>query len=138
MIAELKNIATLLASDPLTVQQVIAQLGAVTTDYGSNVLVAPNNPLFREAEVVRKVDLNTFDPLDTPANIHLTPVEPMPVAQLTGAFGAFHKYPARRKQLPTMVFDLDVGGQPCAVALIASIKDDQVVELTLRRDIRLE
>ena len=79
MIEELQSIATFLAHDPLTVREVVERLGTVIEDYGSNVLVTPNSPLFREANVVRQVDRTTFDPIDVPDHVILKPVGPLPV-----------------------------------------------------------
>jgi hypothetical protein len=137
MVEDLESIATLLARDPLTVRQVVERLGTVITDYGSNVLVAPSSPLFREANIVRQVDRTTFDPIDVPAHIYLTPAEPPLMDELASAFGTYREVPSLHEDPPELIFYLEMRGQPYAVALIARVQGDRAIELTLRRDIRL-
>lgn len=137
MIEELESIAALLARDPLTVRQVVERLGTATMDYGSNVLVAPSSPLFREANVVRQVDRTTFHPIDVPDHVYLTPAEPAPIAELSGAFGTYQEVPSVHEDPPELIFYLEMRGQPYAVALIARVQDERATEITLRRDVRL-
>ena len=138
LIEELESIATLLADDPLTARQVVERLGTVSEDYGSNVLVAPGSPLFREANVVRDVDRTTFDPVDIPDHLYLTPTVPPLVDALTAAFGMYDEVPSLHGEPPELIFYLEMRGQPYAAALIARVQDDRAVELVLRRDIRLD
>lgn len=137
MIEELESIAALLARDPLTAGQVVERLGTVTTDYGSNVLVAPSSPLFREANVVRQVDRTTFHPIDVPDHVYLTPATPTPIAELSEAFGTYREVPSLHEDPPELIFYLEMRGQPYAVALIARVQAECAVEITLRRDMRL-
>lgn len=137
MMDALQSLAALLASDPLTVAQVAARLGAVVTDYGSNVVVAPTDPVFAEANIARQVDRKTLDPVETPAFVILTPAAPVPLAGLTAAFGPSQEVPGPGDDPPELIFYLPMPGQPCAVALIARVRHDAAVRLTLRRDVRL-
>jgi hypothetical protein len=137
MVEELESIAALLARDPLTVRQVVERLGTATIDYGSNVLVAPNNPLFREANVVRQLDRATFHPIDVPDHVYLTPAEPTPVVELSHAFGTYREVPSLHEDPPELIFYLEMRGQPYAVALIARVQGEHAIEITLRRDMRL-
>lgn len=137
MLAALQALASLLARDPLTVDEVVEQLGTVTHDYGGNVLLKPRNPLFKEASVVRGIDSATLEPSNTPAHVTLTPVEPPSVNTLAQMFGAYRHIPAREKIAPQVIFYLDMPGQPYAVALIAEVREERAVKITLRRDRRL-
>jgi len=137
MLAALQTLASLLARDPLTVDHVIEQLGTVTHDYGGNVLLAPRDPLFKEANVVREIDLTTLEPSNTPAHVTLTPVEPPSVETLAQTLGTYAQIPAKEKIPPQVIFYLDMPGQPYTIVLIAVVKEDRAVKITLRRDIRL-
>ena len=68
----------------------------------------------------------------------MTPAEPPTVKALADAFGPYKKLPPMKKLEKKIIFYLDLTGQPYTVALMASIKDDLVEEITLRRDQRLE
>jgi hypothetical protein len=137
MLAALQALASMLARDPLTVNQVVEELGTVTHDYGANVLLTPHDPLFKEASVVRGIDLTSFEPTDTPAHVALTPVEPPTLETLIRTFGTHTRIPAEEKIPPQVIFYLDMPSQPCTVALIARIRKGRAVTLTLRRDRRL-
>lgn len=135
MLKALGALASFLARDPLTVAQVVAELGTVTHDYRPNVIVAPFNPLFREANVVRGIDLATRKHGDSPALVELVPAEPPAVEELEAAFGAYTPIPAEDKGvLPQAIFYLEMPEQPCMIALIAAVQGERAVAITLRRD----
>lgn len=137
MIPALRALASLLAADPLTVNEVSDQLGTVTHDFGANVMLAPRDPLFKEASVVRGIDPTTLKPSPTPAHVTLTPAEPPALETLTQAFGPATRVPAEEKIPPQAIFYLEMPGQPYTVALIAEVQQRRVTRITLRRDQRL-
>jgi hypothetical protein len=138
MLSAVKELASFLASDPLTVDQVIKHLGSLTQDYGSNVTIKPRDPKFKEAEVVREIGQTTLKSSNRPAFLSLTPVEPPTLVSLAAMFGPYKKIAAEEKNPAQVIFYLDQPGKPYTVALIGEIKADKVVRITLRRDVRLE
>lgn len=136
MVEELLSLASLLARDPLMVSEVIAHIGSVIHDYESNVLIEPSDSQFSEAHVVRNIDLETFEPIDTPSHVVLMLAEPIEVEDLTQAFGKYDRFEAEEKVPPQLIFYLDMTGQPYSVALIADVEVDRVIEITVRRDKR--
>jgi hypothetical protein len=137
MLAEIKELVSFLAGDPLTADQVITRLGTMIQDHGGNVSIKPRNPLFKEADVIREIDLKTLKPSNRPAHVSLTPVDPPALDSLTKAFGAYKLIPAEEKSLPQVIFYLDQPKRPYTVALIGELKGKRVVRIILRRDIRL-
>lgn len=137
MIEALKALAALLARDPVTAAEVVLHLGTVKTDYGTNVRIVPRSDLFQEANVVREINPETYEPMDVPRNVHLTPGQPVTLKQLSAAFGPYQEVPSLDEHDREVLFHLDMPGQPRPVALIARLKGRRCVELTLRRDIRL-
>jgi|WetSurMetagenome_2_1015567.scaffolds.fasta_scaffold125405_1 hypothetical protein len=137
MIAVLQELASLLARDSLTVDQIIAKLGTVLHDYGSNILVTTSNLLFKEANVVREINLATLEPSNAPAHVILTPAEPVSLKILARAFGEYKNVPAKEKIPSKVIFYLEMPGQPYSVALIAEVENSRALKITLRRDVRL-
>lgn len=138
MIAELQALAALLARDAVTVDDVVAHLGAVTHDYGPNVLVVPRDTQFLEANVVRDLDSRTRRPANVPAHVDLTPAAAVALAALVMAFGPGKRIPAEGQVPAQMIFYLALPEQPYAVALIAALKGSRATRLTLRRGRRLD
>ena len=136
MITALKALASLLARDPLTVDEVIEQLGKVTKNYTWNVLLTPHNPVFKEVSVGRAVDSATRKPANIPSYVEVTPTEPPAIEILAQAFGTYKRIPAEKKVPPQAIFYLDISGQPYTIALIADIKDNHATRIALRRDKR--
>jgi hypothetical protein len=134
MLATVRALAALLAGDPLTVDEVIAQLGAVAHDYGANVVVTPRDPAFGEASVVRGLDPTTARPSSAPAHVELTLVEPRPIEALADAFGTYREIPAEEKTPRQAIFSLDLPDRPRQVVLIAHLRQGRVVRIVLRRD----
>ena len=135
MLATLQELISLLASDPLTVDQVVAALGTVADDYGVSLAVAPADPLFQEVIVARGVDLETRLPSDEPAFVRLTPAEPPSLETLAEAFGPYREIPREgRDRLPQAIFYLQPPEGRCLVALIAEVSEGQAVSITVRRD----
>jgi hypothetical protein len=135
MLAALQEMVSLLASDPLTVQQVAAKLGVVAEDLGASLAVAPADPLFEEVIVARGIDLATRLPSDEPAFVRLVPADPPSLETLAAAFGSYREIPPEdRGQLPQAIFYLQPPEGPCLVALIAEVREGQAVSITLRRD----
>ena len=138
MIAELRELAALLAGDPVTADDVVTYLGAATHDYGPNVLVAPRAPQFLEANVVRDLDSRTRRPANAPAHVELTLAAAVALATLVKAFGPGKRISAGEKVPAQMIFYLALPEQPYAVALIVALKGGQATRLTLRRGRRLD
>ena len=135
MLAALQELVSLLASDPLSVDQVVAALGTIQEDLGASVAVTPASPLFREVIVARAIDLATRQPSDAPALIRLTPADRPTLEALAEAFGRYREIPPEdRGQLPQAIFYLQLPEGPCLIALIAEVREGQAVTLTLRRD----
>ena len=137
MIEALELLASLLARGPLTVEEVIKQLGTVISDYKPNVLGEPSDPLFKEANVVRGIDLTSFEPSNTPVHIDLTPLHPPTIETLAQTFGKYRQIPAEEYFPERLIFYLDMPDHPYTVSLIACVRQGYAAEITLRRDIRL-
>ncbi len=138
MLAEIKELVSFLASDPLTADQVIKHLGSVTQDHGSNVTIKPRDPEFKEAGVVREIGQTDLKTSNRPALVSLTPIEPPTLVSLAAKFGPYKKIAAEEKNPAQVIFYLDQPGKPYTVALIGEVKADRVVRITLRRDVRLK
>ena len=135
MLAALQRLISLLATDPLTVSQVVDALGPVGQDHGASVAVAPADPAFEEVIVARAIDLTTRQPFDVPALVRLVPAEPPALEALAEAFGTYREIPPEdRGQPPQAIFYLRPSEGPCLVALIAEVREGQAVSITLRRD----
>jgi hypothetical protein len=134
MDAALQALALLLAREAVTVDEVVAHLGSVTHDYGANLLIAPRDASFTEANLVRGLDPATRHAADVPAHVEITPAEPPTIEALSRTFGTPVAVPAEERVPPRAIFYLDLPGQPRGVALIAHVKEGRAVRLTLRRD----
>jgi hypothetical protein len=135
MLAALQELVSLLASDPLTVQQVAEKLGTVAEDLVASLAVAPADPSFKEVIVARAIDLTTRQPSDVPALVRLVPAEPPSVEALAEAFGPYREIPPQDlDRLPQAIFYLQLPEGPCLIALIAEVREGQAVSITLRRD----
>jgi hypothetical protein len=135
MLAALEALASFLAHEPLTVDEVVEHLGTVSHDYSGNVLVAPHNPLFAEANVVRAIDPETRRPGEVPAHVQLTPVEAPAVETLVEAFGDYRRVRGRGKRAkPRALFSLETPQGVCKIVLIAELEKERAVRITLRRD----
>ena len=136
MIELLRELATLLARDPLTVDDVVERLGPVVQDTDYNLLIDPRNPLLGGVNLVRLMDQHTLEPGETPAFLELTPAEPLALGSLEQMFGVSKTiWPDHEEELPQAIFE-----QPVATSLshetvlIAAVDDGRVLSLTLRRD----
>lgn len=140
MIDLLRELGTLMARDRLTVDELVARLGRVAEDYGSNLLIETHNPLLGAADLVREVDQRTLAPSTSPAHLELTPAEPPTLGVLEAAFGPALEIPAEDKgQLPQAIFERPIAaGRAYETVLIAAVDDGRVLSLILRRDPRLE
>jgi hypothetical protein len=136
MLTAIQKLAFFLADDPLTVDRVIEYLGTVTEDYDGSVLIKPRDPHFIKANVVRQIDRSTLRPSAVPAFVTLTPVKALSLKSLAEKFGKYKEIPAEEKAPAQIIFYLDIPGRPCTIALIGTVKDDQVIEIALRRDPR--
>lgn len=130
-IDELQSIAHWLACGPQRATDAAAHLGTVTEDFGSNMLVAPTSPLFREANVVRQVDHTTFDPTEEMSHLLLTPVEPIPLTVLTSSFGTAEEIPSLHDNPPDLLFHIRSCRYTPPVTLVARTGDDRAVEFEL-------
>jgi hypothetical protein len=124
VIALLRDLAEALAADDVTADIVVARLGGVPDDLGSNVLVErPALGGVTRASVVR-------DGI-APAHVTLELAEPLAADALTAAFGEPRRaYPDHPGEPVSLVFTL-----PVAVTLIAAARADGVRSVTLRRDV---
>ena len=135
MLAALQELISLLASDPLTVQQVAGRLGEVAEDLVASLAVTPAVPIFQEVIIARSIDLTTREPTDVPAFVRLVPAEPPSLETLSEAFGPYREIPPQDlDRLPQAIFYLQLPEGPCLIALIAEVSDGQAVSITLRRD----
>jgi len=137
IITALQDMASKLADGSVTVSSLIAQFGTVSQEYRGNTVLTPSDKQFRSIDVVRALDRTSRKPSDVPAHVDLEPVQAVGMETLTGAFGDYTLVPAEEKVPDQAVFYLDMPGKECKVALIAALKDDKVVRITLRRDRRL-
>jgi hypothetical protein len=136
MLAALQELISLLASDPLTVQQVAGRLGEVAEDLVASLAVTPAGPDLEEVIIARSIDLTTREPTDVPAFVRLVPAEPPSLETLSEAFGPYREIPPQDlDRLPQAIFYLQLPPEgPCLIALIAEVSDGQAVSITLRRD----
>lgn len=123
MIEVLRELATALAADDVTMEDVVARLDGRTQDLGSNVIVdAPAVAGVSQANVVR----NGAEP----AHVTLELKAPLTVSDLEAAFGTPRRvYPDHRGAPVELVFSM-----PVAATLIATERDGEVRTVTLRRD----
>ena len=135
MLEALRALATYLANEPLTVGEVAAELGVVTHDHRSNVIVVPFDTRFQEANIVRGIDLSTRRLGESPALLELVPTDPPAIEELEAAFGDYTPIPAEDKgTLPQAIFFLQLPPAAYSIALIAAVQDGRAVAITLRRD----
>lgn len=123
MIEVLRELATALAADDVTTEDVVARLDGRTQDLGANVIVdAPAVAGVSQANVVR----NGAEP----AHVTLELEAPLRVSDLQAAFGTPRRvYPDHRGAPVELVFSM-----PVAATLIAAERDGEVRTVTLRRD----
>lgn len=130
-IESLRSLATLLAADPLSVDDVADALGTEERSSAGDVLIAPFDPAFSEATVVRRAGG------DVPAHATVSLAEPTSLDELVAAFGSPRTVAAEEKVPAQALFPLDTPGTPYRITLIASLTDrGEVRRLTLRRDPR--
>lgn len=134
MIAELQAIISLLTTDPLTVDQVVENLGTVTTNYTPNVVVKPYSSELKEASVLRRMDARTFQHINTPNSVTLKPTMPPTVETLAQAFGEYNEVISTDALPPRIIFYLDKYSKKYTIALIAYIEEGRAIQITLRRD----
>ncbi len=137
IIGAINRLAALLAQDAVTIDQVGVLLGKVARNNSGNVIIAPHDPLFTEANIVRRLG-QTPEPSSSPAHVDLTLAQPQPVASFESAFGTPREIPSEDKGVPPkLIFHLEMEGQPQSITLIASLKKGEIVAVTLRWDRRL-
>jgi hypothetical protein len=134
VIDTVRELARTLSARSASVDELVARLGGQATDMTSNVLVeAPALEGVARASVVREVRG------DEPALLKLELSAPIAVAELEKAFGDPRRvHPDHLGQPDTLVFDLDVEGEPYTIALLAAEEGAESRKLTLRRDVRLD
>lgn len=135
MISALQELANLLSSDPVVVDDVVAHLGTVTETYSGNVVLMPEDPVFTSGNIVHKVG-GTI-----PAHVVLTLAETISLKILAETFGSYKIPPQDRGVPPKALFSLDMPKKPYRIKLIATLTgrgdDSDVTAVTLRRDMRL-
>jgi hypothetical protein len=130
-IESLRSLATLLAADPLSVDDVAEALGTEERSSAGDVQVAPFDAAFAEATVVRGAGG------DVPAHATVSLAEPTSLDELVAAFGRPSTVAAEEKVPAQALFPLDTPGTPYRITLIASLAErGEVRRLTLRRDAR--
>lgn len=135
MLAKVRELVSLLASDPLTVKDVAATLGTIARDDGGTVEVAPADPSLQEVTVARGIDIATRTRSDEPGFVWMVPTEALTLSSLAEAFGSYREIPREeRDRLPQAIFYIKQTAAPCLVTLIADVRDGEAVSLTLRRD----
>jgi hypothetical protein len=123
LIEVLRELATALAGDDVTTEDIVARLDGRTQDMGSNLIVdAPAVAGVWQANVVRDGA--------APAHVTLELEAPLAAGDLEAAFGTPRRvHPDHRGAPVELVFSM-----PVAVTLIAAERDGEVRKVTLRRD----
>lgn len=139
MIDTLKKLTRLLSTDPLTVEDVVSQVGTLVEDPGgaAAVKVRPTQELFREAQVFRHPATGAPDVL------RLVPADgqALTAKALRAAFGDFKRLPSTQLEADPELFRVvDYPELPYQCAVIAEVSrsdESAVTVVSLRRDIRL-
>jgi hypothetical protein len=130
-VESLRALAALLATDPLSVDDFADALGSEERSSAGDVQVAPFDPAFTEAKVVRRAGG------EAPAHATVSLADPTSVEELSEAFGSPRLVAAEEKVPAQALFPLDAAGLPYRITLIASVADGgEVRRVTLRRDPR--
>lgn len=143
MIELLVRLCQLLASDHVTVADVVSALGgAILRRDLTSATVRPANPSLAEVRVVTEPER------DEPAYVELVPAPTgrLTVAELKPAFGEYHPLPRVHWNTPRqIIFYPETAGTSHRCALIAAVQpgargleDGEVTSLTLRRDARVD
>ncbi len=123
-------------SREVSLEEIAAKLGAVTSDPGAPMAaeLTPRDPLIRKAEVGRYPDGGK------PYTVELELAAPVPVAELTAAFGAYRQSRTDRGMPREIVFP-PAGEGPWRIVLIAQlpggmspIEAGETSHVVLRRD----
>jgi hypothetical protein len=125
---EIRRLIRLLGHNPLSVDEVIAATGEIETDYGSNVVMRPKLAAFRQINIVRRYETDEI------SYVTLKLSKPFPLNHLTGEFGTGKRITGGSQQPPRMIFYLPQPDAPYDIALAATLRDDMVTEIMLRRD----
>lgn len=126
-----------MASEPLTVDQVVRFVGTVSESYPWDVIVKPYDPEFKEAIVGWETDSITFKSTNIPRIIDLIPVEAPKVETLAQAFGKYERIrPIHYTKPPRIIFYLDMPKHPYRIVLIADVKKGRAIKIILLREKR--
>ncbi len=136
MLPALQAYVNWMGSEPLFVDEMVAKIGTVIEDYGPNVLLKPEDPLFDQVDIVRALNATSSGPANTPAHVILTPAEPPALADLIPAFGAYQELPNRRPFPPRVIFQVNPPGSQYTIAMIVEVRQNHAARITLRRDQR--
>lgn len=139
MIDLIRELHEFLSRDQLSIEDVIARVGAVTNDPGGlmPVELQPSLPGVREASLARNPD-NGLPYLLT---IELAPDANLTTAELQQAFGDYKRMRTHRGQPPEIFFNPPATGTAWKVAILATLQsasepleDQQVSSLSFRRE----
>jgi hypothetical protein len=137
MIALLKRLTQMMAAETLDARRVAEQTGTIESGGEPNVpyKVHPADKSVREIRVVH--DAKTGEP----SQVVLIPSAPLPMSQLTAAFGDYSRLPSlpNPKEPPHVSFDIEAPDAAYSISLIASYEGDdpalgQVVKVVILRD----
>ncbi|MBE2184668.1 MAG: hypothetical protein IAE89_14660 [Anaerolineae bacterium] len=127
----LEQIEILVADAATTVESLIAQLGKIQQDFGSNVWITPRDAAFSQINITRGVDQKSLH------DISFSLQTPLPLA------GFLERYPSATELVGEddapiqWVSTADFSDKPYLVRVLADTRLDEVSRITLMRDIRL-
>jgi len=133
VIATLRELATTVASDAVTVDDLVHRLDGTAVDMIGNVLVdSPSLEGVAQASVVRVASG------EAPAHVTLELIDPVPEEALTASFGTPTPVPPEFPGGPDrLLYELDLPDGSYTASLIANIEEQGARRVTLRRDPRL-
>lgn len=137
MIDLLKQLAHTLAGPKLNARRLAEKLGTIESGGEPNVpyKVHPADKSVKEIRVVHHAQTGE------PSQVVLIPAAPLPMSQLTAAFGDYSKSPLLPggKEPPRVAFDFDEAGSAHSVSILAAYDGDNpadspVVKVVILRD----
>ncbi len=137
MIAEIQLMICLLSSDKYNIYQVSQKLGTITYDHGMTVEIKPLDREFKKIAVSREIDLVTNNPKNIPLVLSIYPADPPPVDIFKQAFGKYEELTPSYHPRQEIAFYLQTPDKPFRVIMFVESKDNRVLDITLRRDLKL-
>jgi hypothetical protein len=127
VIDKLNALCMLLSDEPLNMYTLATSLGDVTAEYKYVVKVRPADEEFAEVNVARQVDSEEV------AHVDLSLSEPLPLKHLVNAFGEYEPLPPIPNEPEYVVFYVQRTERLHRVAMIATVQQGDVSDITLRR-----